>query len=125
MDGIVARDVRSGAQVLSPAVGVLVVCVAEARAPMAEIGADDEEVGSVREVGGKEAAQLALSGGAGVADHYGDESYGLGVGFEGFVVAGGWLLARGGKGRSRRTVRASCRCMAGASRDCAHPHRSA
>lgn len=87
MDGVIVLNVGRGAYVLGAAGWGLVVCVAEAGAPVAEIGADDEEVGGVCEVGGEEAAVRLFRGGGGGADHDGNEGNGFGVGLEGCVVA--------------------------------------
>ena len=50
-----------------------VVRVAEARAPVAEVAADDEGVGWVRDVGREELAEGGLGGGGRAADHDWDE----------------------------------------------------
>lgn len=65
------------------AAAVLVVGVAEARAPVCEVGADHEGVGGVGEVGREEGAERPFRGGGGVAYHYGDE------GWEGGAVGAG------------------------------------
>lgn len=64
----VAVDLGVGAQVQRGGGRGLVVCVAEAGAPVAEVGGDDEDVCGVGEVGGEEGAEVALRGGGGAAD---------------------------------------------------------
>lgn len=90
---VVANKFGARAQLLGGlAVGRLVVCVAEARAPVAEVGADDEEVGRVRKVWCELGAELDFGGGLGVADHDGDEGYRGRVGLEGRILSGGCQL---------------------------------
>lgn len=54
------------------AVAGLVICVAEAAAPVAEVGGYDEDRGWIREVRTKQAPVAALGGGGRRADQDGD-----------------------------------------------------
>lgn len=54
------------------AVAGLVICIAEAAAPVAEVGGYDEDGGWIREVGGKQAPVAAFGGGSCCTDKDGD-----------------------------------------------------
>jgi len=60
-------------QMMGAAVGGFVVGVAEAGAPVCEVGADEEGAGWVGEVGGEEVSVGAFGGWGGVADEDGDD----------------------------------------------------
>jgi hypothetical protein len=65
---IVFLDFRGGSQVLGATVRQLIVCVPEARAPVAEVRGDDKEVCWVSEVRSELGAEIAFGGGVGRAD---------------------------------------------------------
>lgn len=87
MNRVIFRDVGSRAQVLSETIGELVVGVAEAGAPVAEVGAHDEDVGGVGKVGCEVLAKFALGGGICGADHDWNEGDRGRIRFEAVVVA--------------------------------------
>lgn len=76
-DGLVNRRVRwrfgARAEVGGRGCGGLVVGVAEAGAPVREVGGDDPGGVRVGEVGAEDGGELAFGGGGGVADHDGHE----------------------------------------------------